>query len=274
MAGPIAFTVGDVDTAAASLTLAGVSSNPALLPDANIVFGGSGANRTVTLTPLAGQIGISTVTVTVTDGALSATDTLVLTVTSASAPTYLLAEGFEGAGFENTGWTKSGAPNENYTNVVLNGAQSLNCVGAQFVQRSFSFSTNFYLYFQARWNVWMDYGNVIYWDDPSFNTAAALYADDNRLEIIHGTAAAYGTTVLTTGTTYHVWVEWTKGTGVNGTLKLFTSTTGVKPAAAEASLTTGNGAATARMYLGPTSTGPNVIFDRLLVDDVPIGSSP
>ena len=55
-------------------------------------------------------------------------------------------------------------------------------------------------------------------------------------------------------------------------MKLFMSTTGVKPASPEANITTGNGGATARMYMGPTSAGPNAIFDRVLVDDVPIGS--
>ena len=49
--GALAFTVGDVETAAADLTVTGSSSNTALVPNANIVFGGSGANRTVTVTP-------------------------------------------------------------------------------------------------------------------------------------------------------------------------------------------------------------------------------
>ena len=44
------------------------SSNPALVPAANIVFGGSGANRTVTITPAANQSGTATITLTVTDG--------------------------------------------------------------------------------------------------------------------------------------------------------------------------------------------------------------
>ena len=63
----IAFTVGDVETAAASLTLSGASSNTTLVPNVNIVFGGSGANRTVTITPAANQSGTTTITVTVTD---------------------------------------------------------------------------------------------------------------------------------------------------------------------------------------------------------------
>src|SRR5205809_2086844 len=77
---PIAFTVGDSQTAAGSLTLSGASSNPTLVPVANIVFGGSGANRTVTVTPALNQTGTATITVTVSDGSLTASDSFVLTV--------------------------------------------------------------------------------------------------------------------------------------------------------------------------------------------------
>ena len=53
------------------------------MPDANIVFGGSGANRTVTVTPAANQSGTATITVTVTDAnGGTASDTFVLTVTA------------------------------------------------------------------------------------------------------------------------------------------------------------------------------------------------
>ncbi|HEY2951519.1 MAG TPA: hypothetical protein VGK40_02995, partial [Verrucomicrobiae bacterium] len=79
--GPIPFTVGDAETPASGLTVSGSSSNPTLLPNANIVFGGSGSNRTVTVTPAPNQTGTATITVTVTDpqGA-SASDTFTVTV--------------------------------------------------------------------------------------------------------------------------------------------------------------------------------------------------
>jgi hypothetical protein len=87
--GALSFTIGDVETPAASLTLAGSSSNTTLVPNANISFNGSGANRTVTVTPAANQFGTATITVTVTDANSGmASDTFVLTVTSVnSAPT-------------------------------------------------------------------------------------------------------------------------------------------------------------------------------------------
>gem|GEM_PF-5841716 len=79
-AGPLAFTVADVETSAASLTVTGTSSNPSLVPNANIVLGGSGANRTVTVTPAADQSGTATITLTVSDGSLTASNSFVLTV--------------------------------------------------------------------------------------------------------------------------------------------------------------------------------------------------
>jgi len=84
--GPLAFTVGDVETAATSLTVSGSSSNPTLVPNGNIVFGGSGSSRTVTVTPAPGQVGSATITVTVSDGSLSATDVFVLTVNGVNTP--------------------------------------------------------------------------------------------------------------------------------------------------------------------------------------------
>ena len=86
--GPLSFTVGDVETAAASLTLSGSSNNTTLVPNTNITFGGSGANRTVTVTPAAGHTGTATITVTVSDGSLSTPMSFQLTVLGANtAPT-------------------------------------------------------------------------------------------------------------------------------------------------------------------------------------------
>ena len=78
--GAIAITVGDVDNAVGSLTLSAASTNTTLVPVSNIVFGGSGANRTVTVTPALLQSGSSTITVTVSDGTQTAPSSFLLTV--------------------------------------------------------------------------------------------------------------------------------------------------------------------------------------------------
>lgn len=90
--GAIAFTVGDIETAAVSLTVSGSSSNISLVPNANIAFGGSGANRTVTITPVAGKTGTATITVTVSDGSLTTSDTFVLTVNALPTVTTISAQ--------------------------------------------------------------------------------------------------------------------------------------------------------------------------------------
>jgi hypothetical protein len=56
----------------------------------NFTFGGSGASRTVRVTPIAGQTGIANVTVTVSDGTDTASSSFRLDVRSRpSAPTNL-----------------------------------------------------------------------------------------------------------------------------------------------------------------------------------------
>ncbi len=64
----LAFTVSDDRTASSSLIVSALSSNTTLVPVGSIAFGGSGANRTVTVSPAANQIGSTTITMQVTDG--------------------------------------------------------------------------------------------------------------------------------------------------------------------------------------------------------------
>jgi hypothetical protein len=88
--GAIAFTVNDAETPPGSLVVAASSSNPTLIPDAaaNLTLGGTGANRTVTVTPAANQSGSGTVVLTVSDGAMTMSSAFVVTVTPVNdAPT-------------------------------------------------------------------------------------------------------------------------------------------------------------------------------------------
>jgi hypothetical protein len=59
--------VNDGQTPAASLTVSASSSNPTLLPNGNITFGGAGIVRNVSLNPVSGQTGTAQITITVTD---------------------------------------------------------------------------------------------------------------------------------------------------------------------------------------------------------------
>src|SRR5439155_4505945 len=74
------FGIWDAETAASSLAVTATSSNTTLLPNANITFGGSGADRTFILNPASGQSGSTTITITVTDAQGQQTSTQFLYV--------------------------------------------------------------------------------------------------------------------------------------------------------------------------------------------------
>ena len=78
--GPLSFTVGDALFNPSNLTLSAVSSNPVLVPDGNILFGGSGSNRRLTVVPALNQSGSTIITVTVDDGIAKGITSFLLTV--------------------------------------------------------------------------------------------------------------------------------------------------------------------------------------------------
>ena len=77
----VPITIGSAGAAGpGGLTLTGTSSNPTLVPNANLVFGGSGASRTLTITPAANQRGMTTITVSASDTTGTASAAFVLRV--------------------------------------------------------------------------------------------------------------------------------------------------------------------------------------------------
>ncbi len=76
----IAFTISDAETTADLLVLSKSSSNTNLVPNANLVFSGTGTNRFLAVTPAANQSGASTISVVVSDGSSSVTNQFLLTV--------------------------------------------------------------------------------------------------------------------------------------------------------------------------------------------------
>jgi len=104
-AGPISFTIGDADSPVGTLVVSGASSNTNIVPDANIVFGGSNSNRTVTITPGPGKSGLTTITVTVADATgLSTSEDFTLTVASHPPGTFV----WNGPGAGLNDWSTSG----------------------------------------------------------------------------------------------------------------------------------------------------------------------
>jgi hypothetical protein len=127
--GPIPFTVHDPETPAGRLLLGGFSGNRSLVPDSGVVIGGSGTNRTVTVTPAPGHFGTATLFLTASDGFQTTTNTFPLVV----KPGLLLADTFsypDGPVTTNSGflWTAhSGATGETRVvsgKLLLSAAQS------------------------------------------------------------------------------------------------------------------------------------------------------
>jgi hypothetical protein len=65
--GPIEFSIGDRETDASMLTLTAAADGAGVVPADGIALGGSGAVRSITLTPLEAATGAVNVTLTVTD---------------------------------------------------------------------------------------------------------------------------------------------------------------------------------------------------------------
>jgi uncharacterized repeat protein (TIGR01451 family) len=84
----VTFTISDAETIPDSLALHKASDNTGLVPKANIVFGGSGINRIATITPATGMTGTAIITITVSDGELSAREGFALDVKAKPAIDY------------------------------------------------------------------------------------------------------------------------------------------------------------------------------------------
>ena len=78
--GAISFNVDSSVTASTNLTVTKASSNTTLIPTSGIVVSGTGAARTVNITPATNQTGSATVTLTVSDGTSTDTNSFNFTV--------------------------------------------------------------------------------------------------------------------------------------------------------------------------------------------------
>ncbi len=101
----IPFTVSDPTTPAGSLSVTASSDNTSLFPAGNIVLGGSGGNRTISLTPAINRHGTAKITLQVSDGALQDLETFEVTVNAVTPGVTLVS-----AGGRWRYWDADGAP--------------------------------------------------------------------------------------------------------------------------------------------------------------------
>lgn len=86
----IPFTLSDIDTAVDDLTISVTSSDQDLIPDGNITISGTGANRTVVVTPAANQHGVAQIVLTISDGSLSSARSFQVTVDAVDDPVVIV----------------------------------------------------------------------------------------------------------------------------------------------------------------------------------------
>jgi glucose/arabinose dehydrogenase len=82
----VGFTIGDGETQPTSLLVTAVTDNSVLLPTGALVVVGTGADRTLEITPAAQQAGLANVLVTVGDGTQTASTSFRLIVWSVAEP--------------------------------------------------------------------------------------------------------------------------------------------------------------------------------------------
>lgn len=86
VSGPIAFTVSDLETPVGQLEIVASSTNTALISTNGITIQGTGATRSLTLQPEPNKSGITWITITVSDGSLSASTSFAVNVSYVNRP--------------------------------------------------------------------------------------------------------------------------------------------------------------------------------------------
>lgn len=201
----------------------------------------------------------------------------------------LLLETFEGTGYSNTGWTETlngGTIDEDYTGVVLDGAQSLQIVTAGFastyVTRTITAAGNRWFFFQFR-------AGVLNGTQSIFDMADNVSAVQGHIEVSSGgTVTAFAGAVsascvatMSLNTKYNIWVEYNKNNGANRICNVAFSTSTTRPTSgnnyAQASTTT-SATDISELYLGNFTTDfsdtRTYILDYFMVDDAQIGDNP
>ena len=135
----------------------------------------------------------------------------------------------------------------------------------------------FYLIFDQETS-WNNYAATILTIQDSSNTNLLRIIPNSTSSwaMYHGTTQAeYYTVPPALGTTYHIWGDYTPGSG-DGVAHLFVATTATKPAAT-ITITNGNGTGVpdhARLQANYNSTGGFTLFEKLRISNADIGSNP
>lgn len=116
--------------------------------------------------------------------------------------------------------------------------------------------------------------------DTGLSGVVDIYADtgDNTLYVTCGTATSSKTVATwAEGVTYHVWLRYKKGVGANAEVDLWFNTSATHPGTGNNKTSLTNGSKTTNAttpYFNTVFSGVDMIYDKVRVDDVAIGSNP
>lgn len=200
---------------------------------------------------------------------------------------YLVNQNFEGTGYDNSEtWTESSpGPNPDYTTspAPLHGSQSL-----RFFDTTHNVST--YTTFTANGDI---YGHLmVRWTAlPSSSIQFVRIGDGSgtqqgflRISAAGGITVGNGssedgpTDAMSSGTTYHVWFRYNKGTGANGNAYVAFSTDATEPTSGTKYKSISNGTSTAdaaRLTLQHDADSTfDAVMDQVMVGTSDIGTPP
>jgi hypothetical protein len=191
-----------------------------------------------------------------------------------------LAEREFESGESQTGWVTAGstAPDVNSTVNILRGSQSLRCTDTgtdcDYRTPAFTAATTVHAAFMVSFtDVATATANSFFQLRDESSILSTIKLTNGNLSLYHGTQSTPNY-AISAATTYYIWVDYTAGTGSNGTADYYISSTGTKPGSPQYSITTGTSTAgvTRVSMVGRHTTNPNSAdFDHVLISTDTIG---
>lgn len=204
--------------------------------------------------------------------------------------TYLLEENFEATGspgYDTSTWTESGTPDENASTsgLSLQGSECLqinaSATTVNTTSPTFTAQSTAYAYFLLRFSALPSGGTwtLFQFRHSGGECARIRVTATGALSIRAGGGTDVATSsTMSTGTTYHIWMKYVKGSGSNAVVEAGFSTDGTRPTSGGTFATQTAGTATTdtdRIMFGQASSNTvNMYADKVRVDDAVIGDNP
>jgi hypothetical protein len=214
-----------------------------------------------------------------------------INVPVANPQTFLINQGFEGTGFDNSEafWYPEANADEDFSTsgLSLDGSQCLELdatttIASCRAYNAFTRKTACYFFFKYRTKVLPTTVSTIARIEDGFDTLAICYIlSSGALYVKNGSASAVQTTsTLSVDTTYYIWINYASGTGVNGVATVGFSSNGTRPTSGNnnyAECIDGTSTIGCRgINLSCERDGTNMksYFDHVLVSETQIGDNP